>query len=189
MFGFCLNSSRLFGMFIQSAGGVEMRKVLKRNILTITALLVAVGFWFFDSLVHFFVYGERNFEVMPADFNDLWMRSAIVVLMLLFGVFADYFTNNIASRDKLLELTGVYNDLLHSNLDVLSNQLEQMKLFRMEARQSKDFDAEIIALFDNSIAEINELVESLKRVTDVTDTEIKEQMHQYGSPEYSPRSL
>lgn len=164
-----------------------MKKFLKRKILTIAALLLAIGFWFFDSLVHFFIYGEPNFEVIPTEFNELWMRTAIFVLLVFFGIFADYFTNNIASREKLLELTGVYNDLLHSNLDVLSNQLDQLKLFRTEARQSKDFDAEIIALFDNSIAEITELVESLSRVTDVTDTQIKEQMDGFNSPGYSAR--
>jgi hypothetical protein len=174
-------------MFISSAGFVRVKKYLKHKILTTTALLLAVSFWFFDSLVHFFIYGESNFELIPAEFNELWMRTAIIVLMVLFGIFADYFTNHISSRDKLLELTGVYNDLLHSNLDVLSNQLEQMKLFRMEAHQSKDFNAEIIALFDNSIAEISELVESLTRVTDVTDTQIKEQLHARESHEFSPR--
>ena len=164
-----------------------MKKFLKHNVLTITALLLAFSFWFFDSLVHFFIYGEPNFEFVPAEFNDLWMRSSIVVLMVLFGIFADYFKNNISSREKLLELTCVYNDLLHSNLDVLSNQLDQMKLFSMEARQSKDFDAEIIELFDNSIEEITGLVESLSRVTDVTDSTIKEQLHEYDSQEYSHR--
>lgn len=150
-----------------------MRKFLRNRILTIAAISLALVFWFFDSFVHFFIYGEPDFEFIPTEFNELWMRTAIVVLLSLFGIFADYFTNNISSRDKLLELTGVYNELLHANLEVLSNQLDQLKLFRMEARQSKDFDAEIITLFDNSITEISELVDSLTRVTDVTDSKIK----------------
>ena len=156
-----------------------MKKFLNNRILTIAAIMLALCFWFFDSFVHFFIYGEPEFEFFPTDFNELWMRSAIVVLLSLFGIFADYFTNNISSRDKLLELTGVYNDLLHANLEVLSNQLDQLKLFRLEAQQSKDFDAEIITLFDNSITEITELVDSLTRVTDITDSRIKAELSEF----------
>lgn len=156
-----------------------MKKFLNNRILTITAIMLSLCFWFFDSFVHFFIYGEPEFEFFPNDINELWMRSAIVVLLSLFGIFADYFTNNISSRDKLLELTGVYNDLLHANLEVLSNQLDQLKLFKLEAQQSKDFDAEIITLFDNSITEITELVDSLTRVTDITDSRIKAELSEF----------
>lgn len=164
-----------------------MKKLLKNKVLTLAAVLLALCFWFFDASVHFFIYGESDFEFLPTDFNELWMRSVIVLLMVLFGVFADYFNNHISSKDKLLALTSVYNDLMHANLDVLSNQLEQLKLFRVEARQSKDFDAEIIKLFDNSIEEISELVDSLTRLTDITDSQIKSELQEHGTHTYTPR--
>ena len=164
-----------------------MKKFLKNKILTFAAVLLASCFWFFDASVHFFIYGEPDFQFLPTDFNELWMRSVIALLMVLFGVFGDYFTNHISSKDKLLELTCVYNDLMHANRDVLSNQLEQLKLFRVEARQSKDFDAEICKLFDNSISEISELVDSLTRVTDITDSQIKSELYEHGTHAYAPR--
>src|SRR5210317_669694 len=111
-----------------------MIKIFKNRILTASAVLLATGFWFFDSFVHYFAYGEPEFEIVPGEFNELWMRTLIIALIVSFGVFADYFTNNISSRDKLLELTRVYNDLLHANLDVLNSQIGQMKLFKLEAQ-------------------------------------------------------
>ena len=138
--------------------------------------MLATGFWLFDSSVHYFIYGEAEFEFLPSEFDDLWMRTLIIALIILFGVFADYLTNNISSKDKMLELTCVYNDLLHVNLDVLKNQLGQMMLFKMEAQRCRDFDPEIIRLYDNAIAEINELVNSLTRVVDETDSEINIQL-------------
>src|SRR5210317_2232621 len=149
-----------------------MKINLRNRILTISSVMLATGLWFFDASVHYFIYGDPDFEFIPTDFNELWMRTTIVVLIVLFGVFADYFTNHISSRDKMLELTCVYNDLLHVNLDVLNNQIDQMKLFQLEAQRSKDFDPEIIQLYDNAMVEIKELVDSLTRVVDQTDSEI-----------------
>lgn len=153
-----------------------MKKIVKNRLLTISSILMASSFWFFDSFVHYFIYGEPKFEIVPANFNELWMRLVIISLMILFGIFADYFTNYIASKDKLLELTCVYNDLLHINVDVLNNQVEQMKLFKMEAQKSKDFDPKIIDLYDNAMSEIADLVASLTKVVDVTDSQIDEEV-------------
>lgn len=163
------------------ADGKRMVKI-KNRILTVSAVLLATGFWFFDSSVHYFVYGEPEFEIIPGEFNELWMRTFIAALIFSFGVFADYFTNKISSRDKLLELTCVYNDLLHANLDVLNNQFDQMKLFKLEAQRSNDFDPEIVRLYDNSLAEISVLIESLTRVVDETDTEINTQLEVVADP-------
>lgn len=149
-----------------------MKNLIKKRLLTVSSLLLATGFWFFDSFVHYFIYHEPEFEFLPGNFNELWMRLVIVSLMVLFGVFADYFSNFVSSREKLLELTCVYNDLMQVNVDVLTNQLDQMKLFKLEAQKSDDFDQEIIDLYDNAMSEIADLVGSLKRVVDITDTQI-----------------
>jgi signal transduction histidine kinase len=54
------------------------------------AVPVALMSWFFDSFIHYFWYGELEFEIIPSDANELWMRSTIFLLLAAFGLFADY---------------------------------------------------------------------------------------------------
>ncbi|MEW6602212.1 MAG: hypothetical protein AB1499_14660, partial [Nitrospirota bacterium] len=56
---------------------------------TVIGFTVAAGFWFLDSGVHFLLYGESRFELVPGDFNELWMRTAILILISGFGIFTD----------------------------------------------------------------------------------------------------
>lgn len=60
----------------------------KHYFLKFTVPLAAL-FWLLDSFVHYFWYGELDFEIIPSDANDLWMRSSIFILLSSFGLFAD----------------------------------------------------------------------------------------------------
>lgn len=62
---------------------------------TITGLLIATGFWFLDSAIHFFLYGENQFDMVPRDINELWMRAAIIFLVTGFGIFIDISLNRM----------------------------------------------------------------------------------------------
>jgi len=73
---------------------------MKKNKYSITAFTIAVVFWFLDSTIHYFVYGEPQFEFMPDDFNELWMRSLIVLLIISFGIYADYSTRRLLIKEK-----------------------------------------------------------------------------------------
>ena len=57
--------------------------MIRRNMFAIVAFGIALIFWFFDASVHHFIYGERQFEFIPSDFNELWMRLLIVVLIVV----------------------------------------------------------------------------------------------------------
>ena len=145
---------------------------MKKKMFTIAASLIAFIFWFFDSLVHHFLYGENNFEFVPSDFNELWMRTVIVILIMLFGIFADHFTNNIVMREKQLEVARICNGMIHASLHILVNLLNQMQIFKLEALKSKDFDQEIIKYYDTAIDEASNLVETLSRLQEVTERTI-----------------
>ncbi len=137
---------------------------MKKNMFTIAGLTLALVFWFFDSFVHYFMYGEPEFEFIPSDFNELWMRLVIVTLIVLFGVFADYFTHRIMVKQKQLEVAQIYGSLIHTSRDILDNLLLQMHLFKNEASKSQDFDREIIKYYDNAIAQLSDLVITLSKV-------------------------
>ena len=146
--------------------------MMKNKMLTIAAGLLATGFWFFDSIVHYFIYAEPSFEFIPSDFNELWMRVVIVLLIFLLGIFGDYFTYSILIRDKQLEVARTYNGMIQASLHILVNLLNQMHLFKLEAQKRKDFDREVIKLYDNAIDEASNLVDTLSRLHDVTERTI-----------------
>ena len=136
---------------------------------TIATFLMAVIFWFFDTSIHHFVYKEPQFEFIPSDFNELWMRLVIVFLLLLFGIFADFFTNKIMFKQKQLEVVHLYSSMIHTSRHILNNILNQMQLFKLEALKSKDFDREIIELYDNTIKEASDLLDTFSRVEDMAE--------------------
>ena len=138
--------------------------IMKKKMFTVVAILLALVFWFFDASVHYFIYNEPQFELVPNDINELWMRAVIVSLIILFGVFSDHFTQKIMHRQKQLEVAHIFGSLIHANRDVLDNLLKQMKLFRMEAQKSQDFDRDVIKYYDNAIEQASDLVVTLLKV-------------------------
>ena len=110
--------------------------------------------------------------MIPEDFNELWMRTVIVLLIMLFGIFSDYFINKIMLKEKQLEVVYVYNAMIYASYHILNNLLNQMRLFKMEALRSKDFDRDVIALYDNTIKEASDLMDALSKVKDASEESI-----------------
>jgi len=49
---------------------------------------IAAIFWLLDSGIHHFGYGEAELELIPTEFNELWMRTLICALFVGFGGYA-----------------------------------------------------------------------------------------------------
>ena len=65
------------------------------------AVPVALAFWFLDSAIHYFWYNELEFEIIPSDINELWMRTSIFILLAAFGLFADYTSRKIIKNNNI----------------------------------------------------------------------------------------
>ena len=133
---------------------------------TVISISIALLFWFFDSVIHHFVYGEQGFEVFPSDLNELWMRCIIVVLIVAFGVFAD--------RRTELEKADVYQAILGATNHILRNHLQKMLLFRNEAENSKDFDKDVLKLYDQMIDETNAQIRNLGNIKEPNKANIED---------------
>lgn len=137
----------------------------KRLFATIS-ISIALLFWFFDSIVHYFVYGETAFEVLPSDLNELWMRCVIVVLIVAFGVFAD--------RRIGLEKVDVYRAMLGATNHILRNHLQSMLLFRNEAKNCKDFDKYVLELYDQVADETVAQIRNLDNIQEPNKSNIED---------------
>lgn len=70
-----------------------------------SGLIIAVIYWFFDSSIHYFFYEEAKFEFIPSSSNELWMRSAIFILVVGFGIYVDISVNRMKKLyDERLQL-------------------------------------------------------------------------------------
>ena len=143
---------------------------MTNRIFTIASGVVAIIFWFFESAMHYFVHEEPQFEIIPSASNELWMRIIIVLLITLFGILSDYFTNKIIH--KQMEVARTYNSMLHVSQHIMNNLLNQMELFKLEALKQEGFDQDVLKLYDNSINEASDLIETLSKVEDISEGHI-----------------
>lgn len=144
----------------------------KKHLYLFVSIPVALSFWVADSLIHFLGYGEVDFELIPSDVNELWMRSVILVLLVLFGIGADFHTNSLIKKND--EKYAVYRSMLRASHHILNNFLQGSKLFQMEANESKDFDESILKQFDELIADVAAQVRDLEGIHDPTPESIEE---------------
>lgn len=146
---------------------------MKNRKYTIVAIVIAFVFWFFDASIHYFVYGEPQFEFIPGDINEFWMRVVIVLLLIAFGIFADNATLRRLQHEKQLEANRIYNTTIQASRHILNNLLNQMQLMKIEALNCDDFDKEIIEFYDHAFDEATYLIKQLSEVEHVTDENIR----------------
>ena len=139
-----------------------MNNIMNNKIFTIAGIVLASIFWLFESSVHYLIFEESQFEIIPGELNELWMRIVIVLLIMIFGIVADFFIDRIVH--KQLEVAHTYSSMIYASRHILNNLLNQMQLFKLEALKTKDFDRDIIKLYDNSIIEASDLIDTLSRV-------------------------
>jgi len=145
---------------------------MKKRKFSVAASVIAFLFWFFDASIHYFVYGEPQFEFIPDDFNEFWMRVVIVLMLLLFGVYADYSVNKLIIKEKQQEAVRIYKSTIYSSCHILNNLLNQMQIVKMEALKCRDFDREFIKHYDNAFSEATNLIQRLSEVENITDENI-----------------
>ena len=140
---------------------------MKIGTFTVAGFILAIIFWLFESLVHYLIFEESQFEFIPGELNELWMRIIIVLLIFFYGLFVDFFIDRIVH--KQLEVARTYTAMISASRHILNNLVNQMHLFKVEAIKSKDFDRDIIKYYDNSINEASSLIDTLSKIEEVAN--------------------
>ena len=136
------------------------------------AISLALSFWFFDSIIHYFLYGEQEFEVIPSNINELWMRCAILILLVAFGVFADYHADQVKKKEA--EKYAVYTAMLGASNHILRNFLTKMQLFRTQVLTSEDPCNDALSQFDAMIDDAIRQLENLENIQSPSKSTIEE---------------
>jgi len=121
------------------------------------SIVIALMFWLFESAMHYFVFGEIKFEVIPLDINEFWMRLIIFLMIVGGGIYTQFSTKkliklrvNIAEKEARVETLRI---TIHEVHDIVNNFLNNLLLFRMEAEESKAISKDSLELFDRIVNE------------------------------------
>jgi hypothetical protein len=138
---------------------------------TLKATLLSALFWLIESLIHILFFSEGNFEIIPTEDNELWMRVMIVILVISFGIYADFQTKMLLKKEEEKRL--IFKATIYSSQHIINNLLNQMQYFRMKADENNAFSSETIKLYDQSLQEGQELMKLLSNVDDLTEENIR----------------
>jgi hypothetical protein len=74
---------------------------LRPSVIALLSLILAIALWLSDSVIHFAIYREPTFEIIPHDINELWMRIVIFLLIVSLGA---VIASSVASKQRALAL-------------------------------------------------------------------------------------
>ena len=72
-----------------------MIQITKTMHFTVVATIVSILFWLEETLIHKYIFREEDLQLIPNDTNELWMRLLTIILLIGFGLYADYRTGKL----------------------------------------------------------------------------------------------
>jgi hypothetical protein len=148
---------------------------MRKNYFFNRAIIFSILYWLIESTIHKRLYSEEKFEFLPSDINELWMRSVIVVLIITFGLYADYHTKSLLKKEE--EKRIIFTAAVSSTQHIVFNLINQMQYFKLEADKSNVFDEEVNRLYEETIKEGKELVDRLSAVEELTEENISKSVY------------
>jgi hypothetical protein len=145
---------------------------MKNRRMTIMALAVAALYWMAESMVHLFVFDEEVFEIIPANFNELWMRVMIVVLIICFGVFGDAWSRRLVAKED--EKRQIFIATVSSTQHILNNLLNQIQVVFLKMDDEYRIDAETREMLKRSLKDAQVQVQKLSAVAQLDEEVIRE---------------
>ena len=136
------------------------------------ALAVAALYWMAESMVHRFVFDEETFEFVPTNFNELWMRVLIVVLMICFGVFGDAWSRRLVAKED--EKRQIFIATVSSTQHILNNLLNQIHVVFLKMDDEYRVDAETRDMLKQSLRDAQTQVQKLSAVADLDENVVRE---------------
>ena len=124
-----------------------MHLLIRSHRFLFITIFLSIVFWFVESSLHFLVFNqEDHFEIIPHDFNELWMRIVICILIIVTGSIADMYIRTLhkVQEEKLRIETEKFRVGRSTNLLVAQAQRD---------------------LLLNRINEVNTIVDYLKALT------------------------
>lgn len=147
-----------------------MSTLFKNRKFTIAAFLAAGSLWLIGSSTHYFVHEEPQFEFIPSDANELWMRVIIIGIIILIGVFSDWATCRESSVQKDCEKIIWHKEKIDDIESEISNLQTSQNMFRMRSMEKAVVDEDFNTLYDKAVDEkLDEAVATLDSLLEMED--------------------
>ena len=144
---------------------------MNKHKFKIVAVLIALGFWVLESLLHVLFFNDPQMEILPTDPNELWMRILIILLLVAFGSYVDIYMRMLKKKEE--EKVDVYEAMIYSSHNILNNFLHQMQIVKLAAKDCEDFDKRTLVVFDEIVDEAVTLIDKLGNVPNLTREDIQ----------------
>lgn len=103
---------------------------------------------------------------------DEWLLWALVILVL---TTVNYIIT--LRRKYIQEKVKIYHSMLYASNHILRNLLNQIQVVRLEAESVSEFDPETLKMFDESVAEAEELVSKLSKIKCIDQKSIYDSLY------------
>ena len=149
-----------------------MDDAMKDHKFTIIITFVAAVYWVLESLIHRFAFLDSyRAAFLPTDGNELWMRLSIVVLIIVFGIYADIQIGKLLAKKR--ETQDVFIATVSSTQHILNNLLNQMQLALFDSDGNASMDDETRMKIKQALVEGKEQVTRLSSITEIDEATIR----------------
>ena len=83
----------------------KMYRKIADNKLMFIGIGVGILFWFLEAVIHAFIFyhGRLIDEILAPDPHETWMRSLVVCLFIVFGIYAQFIVNTRKRAEERLQ--------------------------------------------------------------------------------------
>lgn len=91
-------------------------KISNNGRIILIGIVLSVIFWILEASIHSFVFQEGNFirQIIVPNIHEIWMRSLVVCVLILFSIYAQFIITRRQNAERLVkiayaELDQVFN--------------------------------------------------------------------------------
>ena len=145
---------------------------MKRRQFFVIAIIVASLFWLLKSLIYRYFFAEAEFQLLPTDANEFWMRVTIFLLIISVGVLADSRAARIDAVEK--EKREIFDATVSSSQHVVNNLLNQVQVLFLDLDNDNKLSDEGREHLEDSIREGKDQIARLSSVTAIDKASIRD---------------
>ena len=150
---------------------IVTKRLYSKNLFLLTGIIASAAIWLIESLFHYLFFDSgSSFELIPHDWNELWMRSVICILIIIAGVLAQWYVDGIVSIEE--QKLNTLKVTMRTVQDIVGNALNNLLLLRVQGKESGQLDDQALAEIDRIISDTSTKLNKLATVQVIKNKEL-----------------
>lgn len=140
---------------------------MRKNKATLISICIAAAYLLFHYNMPTLFAGTVTLFARDNHFVEFYFNLLISTIVIAYGIYCDI------KRAKKAKVAGdIHSTMIFATHHILNNFLNGMELVRMEASSSKDFDKNIIKLYEEAYRDAMSKIDRISHITDPTQEKI-----------------